>query len=89
MPRYTNLTRFITEHNSWAGVISGVKLNTNTDQSRQQIASEIDSALSPENLSCDGELAVTQVRERYQFLTRAARELKLMDPGVTFYEYAE
>jgi len=44
--------------------------------------------LSPENLTCDGELPRSQVQARYRQLTAAARELKQLDPSVKFYEFA-
>jgi hypothetical protein len=47
----------------------------------------IDSALSPENLTCDGELSRTEVNRRYKELMTAARQLKKFDPTVAFYEY--
>jgi hypothetical protein len=43
--------------------------------------------LSPENLTCDGELPRNQVHARYKLLTKAAFELKQLDPSVKFYEY--
>jgi hypothetical protein len=49
----------------------------------------IDSALSPENLTCDGELSRTEVQRRYRELMTAAKQLKKLDPSVTFYEYSE
>jgi hypothetical protein len=55
----------------------------------QKIAESIDSDLSPENLTCDGEAPVGGIRKRYQQLTAAARELQQLDPTVTFYEYSE
>jgi hypothetical protein len=47
----------------------------------------IDNALSPENLTCDGELSRTEVNRRYKELITAAKQLKKLDPAVTFYEY--
>jgi hypothetical protein len=55
---------------------------------RQRCADIIDSALSPENLTCDGELPRTEINRRYRELTAAAKELKALDPAVTFYEFA-
>jgi hypothetical protein len=49
----------------------------------------IDSALSPENLTCDGELPRSEVQRRYRELITAAKQLKKLDPSVTFYEYSE
>jgi hypothetical protein len=56
-------------------------------EDRQAIADSIDSDLSPENLTCDGELPRGQVQQRYRFLTRCAEELLSIDPAVKFYEY--
>jgi hypothetical protein len=47
----------------------------------------IDSALSPENLTCDGELPRAEVNRRYKELMTAAKQLKQLDPSVKFYEY--
>jgi hypothetical protein len=51
----------------------------------------IDSKLSPENLSCDGELPMTQVRARYRALTGAAQDLVRLDPTMAqfMYEFGE
>jgi hypothetical protein len=59
----------------------------NSAKDRQAVADMIDSALSPENLTCDGELSRTEVNRRYKELMTAARQLKKFDPAVTFYEY--
>ena len=57
-------------------------------QHNQRIAEIIDSALSPENLTCDGELSRSQVNARYRELTAAASDLQKLDPTVKFYEFA-
>jgi hypothetical protein len=49
----------------------------------------IDAALSPENLTCDGELPRAEVNRRYRELVTAARQLKKLDPAVSFYEWEE
>jgi hypothetical protein len=56
---------------------------------RQTIADRIDGDLSPENLTCDGELSRTEVNRRYKALMSAAKQLKKLDPAVKFYEYDE
>jgi hypothetical protein len=47
----------------------------------------IDNALSPENLTCDGELSRTEVNRRFKELNTAAKQLRQLDPTVKFYEY--
>jgi hypothetical protein len=54
----------------------------------QRIAEMIDGDLSPENLTCDGELPRSQVNARYRELTGAAEELRRLDPTVKFYEFS-
>lgn len=54
---------------------------------RQQLAEDIDCSLSPENLTCDGELSGSMVQRKYQMLTRVAGQLKKLDPTVKFYEF--
>jgi hypothetical protein len=58
-----------------------------TDQ--QRIADRIDGDLSPECLTCDGELSGSEVRRRYKLLVEAANSLKQINPAVTFYEFEE
>jgi hypothetical protein len=53
---------------------------------RQAIANMIDADMSPENLTCDGELPASQVRERVRYLSRCAEELLSIDPSVSFSE---
>jgi hypothetical protein len=48
----------------------------------------IDSELSPENLTCVGELPRSQVQARYRQLTKVAQQLMALDPSVKFYEFA-
>jgi site-specific recombinase XerD len=54
---------------------------------RQYIASMLDSDISPENITCDGERAPSQVRQLYAFYTRAAQELKSIDGDLVFAEF--
>ena len=55
---------------------------------RQKIADKIDARLSPENLTCDGELGRAEVDRRYRRLRRVAAQLIQLDPSVKFYEFA-
>jgi hypothetical protein len=83
-----NLKAYVEAKNKWAKIFGGRQLSLQNAQDRQELANAIDSELSPENLSCDGELPMSQVRARYRSLTTIASELKAFDPNVKFYEYA-
>jgi hypothetical protein len=63
-------------------------LSLDNAKDRQQIADDIDCSLSPENLTCDGELSRSVVEQKYRMLTRCADQLRKLDPSVKFYEFA-
>ena len=81
------LKNFVDQKNRWNSFFKGTQYTLNTAKDRQALADMIDSALSPENLTCDGELSRTEVNRRYKELITAAKQLKKLDPAVTFYEY--
>ena len=87
MSKLFSLEQYVEEANSWNKIFGKGPYDLNNAKHRQDLANKIDSELSPENLTCDGELSPGQVRARYQRLTQAADELKALDPTVTFYEY--
>lgn len=82
-----NLQQYVDQKNAWETIFGHPALDINNPSDRQRIAQAIDCDLSPENLSCDGELSIAQVRARYQTLTKAADELKALDPTINFMEY--
>ena len=83
-----SLTAYVDRKNAFAKIFGSRQLSLQNATDRQAIANSIDSDLSPENLTCDGELSRTQVQARYKALTKAAKELQKLDPSVKFYEFA-
>ena len=84
-----SLRKFIEQKNHWNSFFQGEQYEIATAAGRQRVADMIDSALSPENLTCDGELPRSEVQRRYRELMTAAKQLRKLDPAVTFYEYSE
>lgn len=82
------LTTYVDRKNSFAKIFGSRQLSLQNAADRQAIADSIDADLSPENLTCDGELSRSQVQARYKTLTQAAKELQKLDPSVKFYEFA-
>ena len=82
------LNTYLDRKNSFAKLFGQRALSLQDATDRQRIADSIDADLSPENLTCDGELSRSQVQTRYRALTAAAKELQKLDPGVKFYEFA-
>jgi hypothetical protein len=83
----STLEQYVDQKNSWGKIFGNKPLSLLNAKDRQSIASSIDSDLSPENLTCDGEVRGAQLQAKYRFLTRAAQELQSIDSSVTFYEY--
>jgi predicted DNA-binding protein YlxM (UPF0122 family) len=82
----STLEQYVERKNSWGKLFGSKPLSLLNAKDRQTIANSIDSDMSPENLTCDGELSRSQVSQRIKFLSRCAEELLSIDPSVTFYE---
>ena len=82
------LKEYVNQKNSWNAIFNKKGLSLTSSEDRQRIADMIDSDLSPENLTCDGELPRGTVIARHKQLTKVAKQLLALDPTVKFYEYA-
>lgn len=82
------IEQYVDQKNAWAKLFGHKPLSLMNAKDRQKIAESIDCDLSPENLTCDGEVRGAQLQAKYRMLTRAAQELQSIDPSVTFYEYS-
>lgn len=83
----STIEHYVEQKNSWSKMFGETPLSLLNAADRQQIAASLDSALSPENLSCDGEVRGAELQAKYRYLTRAAKELQSIDPSVEFYEF--
>ena len=81
-----SLKAYVDQKNQWNAIFGSKPLVIGRDN--QRIAEMIDGDLSPENLTCDGELPRSQVQARYRQLNAAAQELRSLDPTVKFYEFS-
>ena len=81
------LNEYVAQKNAWGKLFGSKPLDLNNAQDRKKIAQSIDADLSPENLSCDGELPPSQVQAKYKRLSQCAQQLKKLDPTVEIYEY--
>jgi hypothetical protein len=81
------LENYVEQRNQIRAMFKQKPLSLSNSQDRQKIADEIDCALSPENLTCDGELSGSVVDQKYRMLIRCAEQLRKLDPKVRFYEY--
>ena len=81
------LKEFVERENKWSAIFGSPALDLKSAADRKRIAGKIDSCLSPENLTCDGELTRAQVNAKFKFLTKAAEQLMKLDPSVEIHEY--
>ena len=86
MSKQFAIEKYVEQKNQWRKVFGEKPLSLMFDS--QRIADMLDADLSPENLTCDGELSRSQVQTKYKFLTQAASELKALYPNVRMYEFA-
>jgi len=76
----TALQAYINQKNKWNAIFKGEQFELETAQGRQRVAQSLDADLSPENLTCDGELPRAEIARRHKVLTAAATELARIDP---------
>jgi len=85
------LQTYIDNKNKYQALFRGQRTEAlyeiTTAAGRLRVAKMIDCALSPENLSCDGELSRTETNRRYRELTAAATALVKLDPSMAQHMY--
>ena len=76
-----NLTAFVAQQNFHAALFGGKQLDVNdlTTDDRTQVRDALESALSPENLCCDGELTGRALQQKARMLNGAMRELNTLE----------
>ena len=82
------LEKYVEQKNTWRALFKEQPLSLLSAQDRKTIAQLLETDLSPENLTCDGELRGPELRTKASFLNRVALELQELDPSVQFYGYS-
>ncbi len=82
-----DLKQYVENKNRWNLIFNNPCYDLESAADRQRIAEALDADLSPENLTCDGELPRAQVISRKKFLDKAAEQLLALDPSVQMYVY--
>lgn len=77
----STLEHYVEQTNSWNKLFGNYRpLSLLNAEDRQTIAWELEMKLSPENLTCDGELRGRALQERAGYLHRCVAELQSIDP---------
>lgn len=82
-----DLNQYVLQKNEWNKIFNNSCYDLESAADRQRIADALDADLSPENLTCDGELPRAQVLTRLTFLNKAVAQLLVLDPSVQMYVY--
>ena len=71
------LVKFVDQQNHWNSFFNGSKITFPLSQKDiDSIASSLDSALSPENLHCDGEISVAEANAKGNRLMHVVDDLE-------------
>ncbi len=80
------LNEYVAQRNSIRALFKQRPLDLGSARDRQQLADDISCSLSPENLTCDGELPRSVVEKKWRMLTQVRQQLARLDHQVAFYE---
>jgi hypothetical protein len=83
------LTAYVEQKNRWNAIFKGEQFEVKSASGRRRVAQSLDADLSPENLTCDGEVRGVELRKKQDYLNQCVTELIRLDPAVkeSFYEY--
>ncbi|NCZ53318.1 MAG: hypothetical protein EBY81_05430 [Verrucomicrobia bacterium] len=83
------LTAYVEQKNRWNALFKGEQFEVQSAAGRRRVAQSLDADLSPENLTCDGEVRGVELRKKQDYLNQCVTELIRLDPAVkeSFYEY--
>ena len=71
------LKKYIEDNNRWIALFGNPAMTFPLTQAdADSLARTLDSALSPENLHCDGEISQAEAMRKYRFLATVCAELE-------------
>jgi hypothetical protein len=73
------LKQYIDRANTFGKFFGEKEYDLNNVFDRRRLAEKLDCDLSPENLTCDGEVRGEALKHKYTFLTRALKQLEFLE----------
>ena len=73
------LKDYLDRANAFRVLLKHKPYDLNNPQDRDRLADKLEADLSPENLTCDGELDRAEVNSRYQYLSLAQKQLEALE----------
>lgn len=73
-----NLKNYVKGINRWAKLFDDAEIDINNmdEEAAQRLFQKLEGDMSPENLTCDGELSSAQVNKKFRMLAGARKELR-------------
>ena len=81
----STLEQYVEQQNRWTELFGMKPLSLLNEQDRKRIAQCLDADLSPENLTCDGEIRGAALLTKQRYLKACVEELLAIDPSVKEY----
>jgi hypothetical protein len=82
----TALQEYVESMNDINDILGAPRVSLLRAEDRRRIANRLEADLSPEVLTCDGELSASESQARYRFLCRVVMELQSIDPSIEIEE---
>jgi hypothetical protein len=73
------LTEYLDHCNQIRELVGTRLWDLNNPEDRASLRDRVESDLSPENLTCDGELARSKVDRRYRYLMKVQKQLDFLE----------
>ena len=74
----SSIQKYVDNINIWRNMMGKESLSLLNSKDCQMIAGILESDMSPENITCDGEIRGAQVQQKLNYYTRCAKELESM-----------
>jgi len=79
------LVKYVERVNAFGKIWGDKEYDLNSAADRRRLAEKLECDLSPENLTCDGELPRAEVNRRYTLYTRALKQLEALEEHERFH----
>ena len=73
------LKQYLDRANALGKIFGDKEYDLNSAADRRSLAEKLDCDLSPENLTCDGEVRGEALKRKYTLLTRAQKQLEAIE----------
>lgn len=82
-----HLNEYVETKNSWGAWFKHKPIDLSTYEGRLRVAQSVAGEMSPEHLTCDGELRGDEVQRRAKYLRAVARELIELDDSFEHFDF--